>query len=518
MEKLRAIVFGVYDRHVQKVKKRLCFLEVVDVVSPEEHRSFKKAPGADVVLILRRLASKSNFKDAEGASKFIPVVEAETENYVEAELRRQGILKSETKKTESSAKPEAKPVATKPPEPAPETKLGLTAEELCDRYLASAVQFVEGTINSGERVDEADLVESMSAIVGVPEDDCKQLLPQLASKGLIVNTVGTTWKRVGGGGTDYELDETDKVEAPRKRKDNIRQLLVSRVRGLHPGPYASLYAIGTEMGKYRDFFRQDGKPASSSYRLIVAQDAFTAGLIEKKVEGGKDRFYVNVDPSISLTLVEPPRQEPPPAPPESKQEKRLTEAIQSKKEAHFPELERLAGKTAHLWELQKQAPKEEEPKKVDLRNPEAVRSLFRIEMPALLPGQVKLIRSLVPNRHWEEAAVKAIQKRLARVKSPLKNLSRELFTNDEWDSLAWETLSGLPMGVVAVTFRELYEDRECLCAECGSTFVFTRGEQEHYFRTFEGEVTAPRRCPSCRKTRRDSGSNYEDRILRRHGG
>jgi len=515
MEKLRAIVFGVYDRYVQKVKNRLQeFIKVVDVISPEKRRSFKKKPGVDVVIVLRKLASKSNFKDAEEASKFLPVVMADTENYVEQELRQKGLLKSETKKTESSTEP----ATTKPAEPSSETKLGLTAEELCEKYFTPAVRFVEGVINSGERIDEADLIDSMSSLIGLPEEDCKQLLPQLASKGLIVNTVGTTWKRVGGGGVEYELDENDKVEAPKKRKDNIRQLLVSKVRGLHPGPYASLYSIGTEMEKYKDFFRQDGKPATSSYHLIIAQDAFTAGLIEKKVEDGKDRFYVNNDPSVDLTLVELPKQEAPPEPPKTKQEKRLIEAIQSKKEVHFPELEKLAGKAAHLWELRKTASKEEEPKKVDLKNPEAVRALFKIEMPALLPGQVKLIRSLLPNRHWEEAAVKALQKRLVRVKSPLKNLPRELFSNDEWDSLAWETLSGLPMGVVAATFRELYEDRECLCSECNLTFVFTRGEQEHFFRTFEGEVTAPRRCPSCRKARRESGSNYEDRILRRHGG
>lgn len=41
-------------------------------------------------------------------------------------------------------------------------------------------------------------------------------------------------------------------------------------------------------------------------------------------------------------------------------------------------------------------------------------------------------------------------------------------------------------------------DKQLICAQCGSAFVFSRAEQERYkIRGFD----APRRCPLCRKSR-----------------
>lgn len=46
-----------------------------------------------------------------------------------------------------------------------------------------------------------------------------------------------------------------------------------------------------------------------------------------------------------------------------------------------------------------------------------------------------------------------------------------------------------------------YEDKELVCAECSSTFVFTAGEQEFY--AGRGLTNEPRRCPTCRQSRKD---------------
>ena len=46
-----------------------------------------------------------------------------------------------------------------------------------------------------------------------------------------------------------------------------------------------------------------------------------------------------------------------------------------------------------------------------------------------------------------------------------------------------------------------YTDKELTCAECGTTFVFTSGEQEFY--AGRGLTNEPRRCPSCRQARKD---------------
>lgn len=50
----------------------------------------------------------------------------------------------------------------------------------------------------------------------------------------------------------------------------------------------------------------------------------------------------------------------------------------------------------------------------------------------------------------------------------------------------------------------LLQDREFTCRECGSTFVFTVGEQEFYLT--KGLQHAPQRCAACRRMDRASES------------
>jgi len=50
----------------------------------------------------------------------------------------------------------------------------------------------------------------------------------------------------------------------------------------------------------------------------------------------------------------------------------------------------------------------------------------------------------------------------------------------------------------------LLQDREFTCKECGSTFVFTVGEQEFYLT--KGLQHAPQRCSECRRLGRTSES------------
>ncbi len=52
----------------------------------------------------------------------------------------------------------------------------------------------------------------------------------------------------------------------------------------------------------------------------------------------------------------------------------------------------------------------------------------------------------------------------------------------------------------------MYTDRTLTCGDCGASFVFTTGEQEFY--ATKGFSSDPRRCPDCRRARkndRDSG-------------
>ena len=45
-----------------------------------------------------------------------------------------------------------------------------------------------------------------------------------------------------------------------------------------------------------------------------------------------------------------------------------------------------------------------------------------------------------------------------------------------------------------------YEDVNLQCADCGSEFVFTAGEQEFY--SLKGLVNTPKRCTDCRKSKK----------------
>src|SRR5215212_2706875 len=49
------------------------------------------------------------------------------------------------------------------------------------------------------------------------------------------------------------------------------------------------------------------------------------------------------------------------------------------------------------------------------------------------------------------------------------------------------------------SFRFVYSDKNLTCADCGQEFVFTASEQDFYA---QRGFTEPRRCPSCRASRK----------------
>ena len=46
-----------------------------------------------------------------------------------------------------------------------------------------------------------------------------------------------------------------------------------------------------------------------------------------------------------------------------------------------------------------------------------------------------------------------------------------------------------------------YEDRTLTCADCGQSFIFTADDQSYHAE--KGYTNEPKRCTSCRQTRRD---------------
>ena len=54
-----------------------------------------------------------------------------------------------------------------------------------------------------------------------------------------------------------------------------------------------------------------------------------------------------------------------------------------------------------------------------------------------------------------------------------------------------------------------FTDRTLVCADCGSEFTFTTGEQEFY--ATKGFTNEPKRCPSCRSVRKQDRGGYGGR-------
>ncbi|MDP7469235.1 MAG: zinc-ribbon domain containing protein [Dehalococcoidia bacterium] len=51
-----------------------------------------------------------------------------------------------------------------------------------------------------------------------------------------------------------------------------------------------------------------------------------------------------------------------------------------------------------------------------------------------------------------------------------------------------------------------FEDRSLNCVECNAEFTFTADEQQSF--ATRGYTNDPKRCPSCRETRRSQRSGY----------
>ncbi|MGA2482148.1 MAG: zinc-ribbon domain containing protein [Candidatus Acidiferrales bacterium] len=59
--------------------------------------------------------------------------------------------------------------------------------------------------------------------------------------------------------------------------------------------------------------------------------------------------------------------------------------------------------------------------------------------------------------------------------------------------------------------RQVFNDKTLVCQDCGHDFVWTAGEQSYYQRK---QLATPKRCPHCRKTKRQVFAQKEADPLR----
>jgi CxxC-x17-CxxC domain-containing protein len=50
-----------------------------------------------------------------------------------------------------------------------------------------------------------------------------------------------------------------------------------------------------------------------------------------------------------------------------------------------------------------------------------------------------------------------------------------------------------------------FSDKNLVCSDCGAEFIFSAGEQEFY--ATRGFINEPRRCKTCRDSRKQKNSN-----------
>lgn len=481
---LKAIVIGAYPRFVQKIEKKLKAFLDFKLIMTDERVKPEVMPEAKVIVILTDYVGRENASAGWdlGRARKIPVVECRSENYVRDELERLELIgkeqeKEADKQNETTVHPQ-------------ETSVGLTHEQIL-QYVPEAKKLIKELLTPGDEVDESILLSLLEEGIGLPADVIKSvLLPEIAVTGLIQNTVGTTWKRTGGGQSEEEVYRY--VEEPKPRRPTRRDYYVSKIAGLPSGPYKSLYAVSRELAKYTEFLLEDGSAPSASYRFLIVKHAANRGLIEER----NGRYFVLHDASVKLTplpVAEAAKEEPDSAPRAS-----------SIPTTYTP--------IEHLKGIEKDPPEAESSRAM----------IGDIDVNSV-PIQLKTLKNLMPQRHWDEMAFRAISKRMASMKVDGRPPGKDRFEPEEWDALAWEQLQKLPLAMVVPTWMpDTFKDERLICSvpRCQDSFVFTKSEQEHFYRMF-GEVKRPKLCPRCRRLRKEGkldGGDDPDRILNRYGG
>lgn len=537
VRKLRALITGGDDRNITKSAH-----EVLDVVTHVQSytRVFPSIAKADydVIVILPRWGVKRNSDHAKelGNELGIPVIVARTGNYIVPELLKSPTLKArveailaanrnghDAKKANGNGQE-----APVPKSPEPETEVGLSLAELREKYLPRLSDSCEELMKPGEALKEEDFLPLLVEDVGLSEKDVRRLMPYLAVEGVLDEIGEGYWVLLS---PTVDMDEIkkavevriekDKAKAAKKKAAGPRErakartaAMVAMGRGLPEGPYPSRSSIARELLKYREFSKEDG----TSFTLSRGEQLVHRMIKEGIVVGQDGEFRVKRDESVRLTLrdespkddifdgigkPEPKNGAPAPAEeplPELPPEGELRDAFMDWLRTHRPDL----------------AAKYEPPKKE--HTPDRLRFLKGSLGPIMRNQHMKVVdtlRQMMHPQHWDEMSQTAIKGRLLKAGHPNEELPRDLFTEEEWNLLAWETLRKMPLETVAPHLLISYEDVELECVECDTRFVFTAGEQEFFLRKF-GEITHPKRCYDCRKNKYTD--SFAERILRRHGG
>lgn len=519
MQKIRALIVGGDERrNIPKVVREA--IDYVHVPSTRETFPTSVAPDVEVIVVLTRWLGRPAWRIAQDIAqkRKLPLIQSKTGNYILAGLIKHSNDKNKFKERVDPYLTEKAEEAVEAEEPKTEVQSpsqkdspdDWTVEDLWANYGKRLIEVVKSLMLPDEKLDQVELFPILAEELSISEQALAKLIAsdELKVKGVLANTVGTTWKRLAAG-SDYKVD-AEAAPKPPARKESQATKMTLFIAGLHPGPHLSKWAIAGELQKYKEFFTLDGKPPSRTYAMVMVKNAIELKIIKEVENQG---WVIERDPSIQLTPINPQSTTTPEAP--KKAEPKLV-AKEEPKPAPAPEpkpsiVEKLSTEYVSLAGLapalaQKAATPSSNgvPQSATVSAPEdsLKKVLGKIERCELMPDQLKLQKSLMPGRLWDAVAQQEICDRLKKAGLPSKPLPKGIFTSEEWDGLAWSALGDVPYRKIAIQMRGSLEDESCVCFECGTNFVFTKGEKQWLFEKF-GDFRSPKYCKPCKNAKRN---------------
>lgn len=282
----------------------------------EQSTSFRVGtlPSADYIFVIADYASH-NLVTAVKQQVKVPVIWlSKGWAAMKAELQRRSILP-----------PDSSP-ATRAPEAAPQeppTTTGLSEDDLWDLYKTKLIEAAKGALKPRELTSEADLVNILGDLVGLPPEDCRLLLHnRLHPAGILVPVKDGIWSlMVGEDSYEFETaplptSRTKRVPRPpaeRRTGASPHELALDRARkisGLRMGPYPNMTALCREMQKYREFQHEDGTPLSIQGCKNLIKKAVEMNVVDDT----HSNIFVDYKAEVLLTPVAPPKDQEEPKP------------------------------------------------------------------------------------------------------------------------------------------------------------------------------------------------------------
>lgn len=493
MVKLKAIVVGGdFVRNRSAFSKLEKFIDIHHIDQNKVPKA-SQIGDAQVIVVVTRFSSieaKNAAKALKGKKNSlgqqIEIVSALTPNHILEELKKHRhyatFLKEQPPKSAPVAAPEqvevaevveAAPAQVAVPEvPAMPVTLGLGPEELWTQYGPQMADFVRQAMKPGEKLRESSLVEMIASVIGIPQQDVRTMLPQLALRGILMNTVADTWKapaRDAGDEPDLEpapvseepvpeKAQEEPQEKPKKKREHMFGL-VRIIAGLSMGPYETMRAIAKVARRCPDFRGLDGKEISPAYGDIICQKARALGVIEKD---GK-QWKINVDSTMKITLVD-----------EKPQKRKVAPAPRDSFEERF----------ARVVDEEKAGVDDKTTGPRVLSASDAVRGSYDggILTFGTWRAAMEIFRDLLPDKYWDEMAAMTVSRRLKSGTPEAQLQYKHEFKSEEWNALAWEALKKLPAETFSMLLRR--PDREMMtCPDCKES------------------IPIPKRCSACHKKR-----------------